>query len=128
MAVTYSTAIKTLRMTATRDGIDAGVGNGSIEIGTTAMALVLATIPLAATCGTVSNGVLAFTMPQSDLSANAAGNADAAQIKNGDGVVVVTGLTVGIAADVPVPDIIMGDTYIAEGQEVKLELASITHA
>lgn len=124
MALTYTTAMKSLRMTAVRDGIDVGPGNGSIEIGTSGMSTVLATIPLAATCGTVTDGVLTFSMPQTDSSADDTGIAAAAQIKDGNGTVVISGLTVGTSA----ANIILDNTSIAAGQGVTLSAASITHA
>lgn len=124
MAVTYSTAMKTARMTATRNAIDAGTGNGSIEIGTAAMALVLAVIPLSAECGTVSGAILTFDMPKSDTSADDDGTAAAAQIKDGDGTVVVSGLTVGTTGS----DINLDSVSITTGQTVTLSSATITHA
>lgn len=124
MAVTYSTAVKTLRMTAVRDAIDAGTGDGLIEIGTTGMALVLASIGLAAVSGTVTNGVLTFSMPRSDSSADNSGTAAAAQIKNGDGTVVISGLTVGTSGS----DVNLDSVSITAGQTVTLSAATITHA
>lgn len=123
MAVTYPTAVKTVRMTAVRDAIDVG-GGGYIEIGTAAMASTLATIALAATSGTISGAVLTFTMPKSDTSADATGTAAAARIRRADATDIVTGLTVGLAAT----DIVLDSTSITTGQTVTLTAATITHA
>lgn len=46
MAVTYSTAVKTARMTAVRDQMDAGGAAAKLEICSAAYASVLATITL----------------------------------------------------------------------------------
>lgn len=125
MAVTYTTAVKTARMNAVKDQIDAGAGAGKLEIGTAGMASVLATITLADPCGTVTNGVLTFSgMPRSDTSADATGTAAAARIRDSNNVDIVTGLTVGTSA----ADIILDSTSITAGQTVTINSATITHA
>jgi len=123
MAVIYSTTLKNTRMTAVRDAIDGGSAGGTLEIGTTSMGSVLAVIPLADPCGAVSSGVLNFTMPQSDTSADAAGAAAEARIKDSSGTVVVSGLTVGTSG----ANINLSSTNIAVGDAVTLSSASITH-
>lgn len=103
MTVIYSAAAKNSRMTGTRDAIDAGVAAGKIEIGTAAMAAVLATITLGypgVTTGTVAAGVLTLAGFPRNAVAGIAGKALAARVRtsvNGD---VVTGLTVGLNATV----------------------------
>ncbi|MCR4302107.1 MAG: hypothetical protein NUV51_10890 [Sulfuricaulis sp.] len=126
MAVTYSTAMKTLRMQAVADGIDAGASAGTIEIGTAAMAAVLAVFTLPEPCGTVSGAVLTLDMDPdiSDTSADGDGTAAAAQIKNGDGTVVISGLTVGTSG----ADINLDSVSITTGQTVTLTGGTITHA
>lgn len=124
MAVTYTTAVKTARMTAVRDAIDGGSAAGYIEIGTTGMASVLATITLTDPCGSVSNGVLTFTMPHSDTSADASGTAAAARIRNSNATDIVTGLTVSTTG----ADINLDSVSITSGQTVTLTAGSITHA
>ena len=120
MAVTYSTACKTARMNAVVAQIDAGAGTSTIEIGTAGMASVLAVFDLPDPCGTVTNGVLTFDMDP----ANNDGTAAAAQIKNGDGTAVITGLTVGTSG----ADINLDSVSITTGQTVTLTTGSITHA
>jgi hypothetical protein len=110
MAVTYPTALKSTRMTAVLTAIDAGSAGGKLEIGTTAMGSVLATITLADPAGSVSNGVLTLTMPRSDTAADNTGTAAAARIRDSDNNDVVTGLTVGLS-----------------GQTVTISSAAITH-
>lgn len=126
MAVTYPNATKAVRMQAVADKIDAGAGPGYIEIGTSAMASVLATIPLADPCGTVSNDVLTFDFSPavSDTSADNSGTAAAARIKDSNGTVVLSGLTVGTSG----ADINLDSVSITAGQTVTLTSGTITHA
>ena len=125
MAVVYSTAVKTARMTATRDQIDGGSGPGVLQIGTAGMGTVLAEFTLDDPCGTITSGVLGFSgFPKSDTSANATGTAAAARIRDSNGVDCVTGLTVGTTN----ADIILDSVNITAGQTVTLNNASITHA
>lgn len=125
MAVVYTTSVKTARMTAVRDAIDAGTGAGKLEIGTTSMASILAVIVLGDPCGTVTNGVLTFSgFPRSDTSADASGTAAAARIRTSDDTDVVTGLTVGTSGT----DVILDSTNITAGQTITINSASITHA
>lgn len=122
MAVTYSTTVKNTRLSAVVTAIGT---TGVLEIGTTGMATVLATIPLANPAGTVSAGVLTFTMPQSDTSADATGTAAAARIRTATGGTdVVTGLTVGTTGS----DINLDSVSVTAGQTVTITSASITHA
>lgn len=120
MAVTYAAAVKTARMTATRDE----VANGTLEIGTTGMGTVLATFGLSATGGTISGDVWTLVFDADTVSATAAGTAAAAQIKTSGGTAVITGLTVGQGSG----DIDLDNTNIASGQDVTLSSATITHA
>ncbi len=100
MAVVYSTAAKTLRMTAVRDAIDAGGAAGKLELGTTAMALVTATIVLGypgVATGTVAADVLTLAgFPRADASADATGKATVARIRTSANADVITTLTVGL--------------------------------
>lgn len=122
MSVTYTTAVKNSRLSAVVTAIGT---TGVLEIGTTGMASVLATIPLDNPAGTVASGVLTFTMPQSDTSADATGTAAAARIRTSSGGTdVVTGLTVGTSGT----DIVLDSTSITAGQTVTINSASITHA
>lgn len=123
MAVIYSTTVKSSRMTVVRDAIDNGTSGGTLEIGTTSMASVLAIIPLADPCGSVASGVLTFTMPQSDTSADATGTAAEARIKDSSGTVIVSGLTVGTSG----ANINLSSVGITVGDTVTLSSAAITH-
>lgn len=123
MAITYSATLKSTRMTAVRDAIDGGAGPGTLEIGTTGMASVLAVLTLADPCGTISSGVLTFTVPFSDASADATGTAAAARVKDSSGNIVISGLTVGTSGT----DVVLTSTSITSGQAVTITSAAITH-
>ena len=121
MAVNYPTAVKTSRMNAV---VTAAGATAVLEIGTSAMASVLATIPLANPIGTVTNGVLTLTMPRSDTSADAGGTAAAARIRTATGGTdIVTGLTVSTSG----ADINLDSTNITAGQTVTINSFTITH-
>ncbi len=124
MAVTYTTLVKNARLNA----VTTAAGTTAVlEIGTAAMASILATIalgnPIAAAA---SGGVLTLSgFPRSDTSADNTGTAAAARIRTASGGTdIVTGLTVGISAS----DIILDAVNIVAGQTVTLNTATITHA
>ena len=123
MSVTYTTAVKNARLNAVTTAIGA---TGVLEIGTAGMASILATIPLANPAApAASGGVLSFTMPQSDASADNTGTAAAARIRTASGGTdIVAGLTVGTSGT----DIVFDNTSITAGQTVTINSASITHA
>jgi len=123
MSVTYTTAVKNARLNAVTTAIGA---TGVLEIGTVGMAAILATIPLANPAAPgASGGVLTFTMPASDTSADNTGTAAAARIRTATGGTdVVTGLTVGTSGT----DIVLDSVSITAGQTVTINSAAITHA
>lgn len=125
MAVTYSNAVKEDRLDVVIAAIDAGAGAGYIEICSAAYAAVLATITLNDPCATASSGVLTFDVtPQpEDASADLTGTAAIARIKDSDGNIVVSGLTVGTTGT----DIIVTSTSFVSGDPIKLTAATITH-
>lgn len=123
MAVTYTTAVKNARL----DAVVTAIGStGVLEIGTTGMASVLATIALGNPAGTTSGGVLTFSgFPRSDISADNTGTAAAARIRTASGGTdIITGLTVGTSGS----DINLDSTGITAGQTVTINSATITHA
>jgi hypothetical protein len=124
MAVTYAAGLKTTRMQAVRDAIDAGAGAGKLEIGTTSMASVLATITLDDPASSVSGAVLTLAgVPVSDTSADATGTAAEARIRDSDDNDVVTGLTVGTSGT----DIVLDSVSITAGQQVTINSGTLTH-
>ena len=123
MALTYATDVRNDRMQAVVDQIDAGAGAGTLEIGTTGMASVLATITLNDPSGTVAAGVLTLSgTPLSDASADATGTAAEARIRDSDSNDVITGLTVGTSGT----DIILDSVSITTGQQVTITSGTIT--
>lgn len=126
MAVNYSTTAINYRLNGVIDAVDGGGGNGSliVRVGTT----VLSTISLARPCGTVNGGVLTFVGTLLDPSAAATGTADNVIIQDSTGVLMVSGLTVGIplaSADVIISNG-LNSTVITAGQTVQLLSAQIT--
>ncbi len=119
MAVTYTTAMKTARMTATRDN----VANGTLEILTAADA-VLVTYGLSADGGSVSGAVYTLAFDASSVTATGTGTASKAQIKTSGGTANITGLTVGTSG----ADINLSAVAITSGQTVTLSSATLTHA
>jgi hypothetical protein len=123
MSVIYAAGVKTTRMQAVRDAIDAGAA-GKLEIGTAAMATVLATFTLADPASSVAGSVLTLLgVPLTDASADATGTAAAARIRTSADADVVTGLTVGTAGT----DIILDSVSITAGQSVTVTSGTITH-
>ena len=123
MAVTYTTAVKNARL----DAVVTQIGSaGVLEIGTTGMGTVLATIALGNPAGTSSSGILTFSgFPRSDTSADATGTAAAARIRTASGGTdIITGLTVGTSAS----DINLDSVSITAGQTVTITSATITHS
>lgn len=123
MAVTYPNALKDTRLQAVIDAIDAGVAAGTLEIGTTGMAAVLATITLADPSATKLNGVLTLSGVPLSVAASATGTAAEARFRDSNAVDVVTGLTVGLSGT----DIILDSLSITAGQTVNITAGTITH-
>ena len=125
MAVTYTNAVKVARMAAvvTQAGTTA-----VLEIGTTGMASILATINLGNPIAGAATGAGVLTLsgfPRSDTSADNSGTAAAARIRTASGGTdIITGLTVGTSGS----DINLDSLSITSGQTVTLNSAVITHA
>lgn len=125
MAVTYAAGVKTARMQAVADKIDAATGAGKLKLGTTGMGTVIATLTLADPCGTVSGSTLTLDLdPDIEVAASAAGDLAAAVITDGDDNTVISGLTVGTS----VTDIVVDSVTVASGQLVRVTTGTITHA
>lgn len=126
MAVTYSTATKTARMTAVVTTIGT---SGKLKLFTAADSL-LATFTLAATAGTVSGTVLTLSDNNGgsagilSTTASAGGTATKASISTSADVDVVTGLTVGTTGT----DLILDNNALTNGQSITINSATITHA
>lgn len=125
MAVVYTNAVKIARMGAVTTAAGA---TAVLEIGTTAMGTVLATIALGNPIAGAATGAGVLTLsgfPRSDTAADATGTAAAARIRTASGGTdIITGLTVGTSGT----DIILDSTSITAGQTVTINSAVITHA
>ncbi len=125
MTVTYANAVKIARMAAvvTQAGTTA-----VLEIGTTGMASVLATIALNNPIAGAATGAGVLTLsgfPKSDTAADNTGTAAAARIRTASGGTdIITGLTVGLSAS----DVILDSLSITAGQTVTINSAVFTHA
>lgn len=125
MPVTYSTAAKAARMQAIANLVDAGSGVGKLQLGTSLMGTVLASIDLAKPCGNVAGAVLTLAgFPKSDTDADATGTPVAAQIVDSDGNVIISGLTVGVSSG----DVRLDAPTITQHQTVTIASAVFTHA
>lgn len=124
MAVTYAAGVKTARMNAVKDAIDAGAAAGKLEIGTAGMAAVLVTITLADPASTVAGSVLTLAGTPKSGTATGAGTAAAARIRDSNNADVATGLTVGTSG----ADINLDAVVIAVGQTVTVNSGTLTHA
>lgn len=113
-AVTYTTAVKTARMTAVRDQIDLGTGAGTLEIGPTGLATVCVTVTLNDPSGTVTGNTLSLSGFPKTVTASATCTAGEARIRDSSGTNVITGLTVGTSGT----DVIVTNTSINSGQSV----------
>ena len=124
MTVTYTTAVKNARL----DAVTTAAGTTAVlEIGTSAMGTVLATIALGNPIAAAASGaVLTLSgFPRSDTSADNTGTAAAAQIRTASGGTdIITGLTVGLSGS----DINVDSVNITAGQTVRIDSATITHA
>ena len=125
MAVTYTNAVKIARMAAV---VSQAGTTAVLEIGTSAMGTVLATINLGNPIAGAATGAGVLSLsgfPRSDTSADATGTAAAARIRTASGGTdIITGLTVGTTGS----DINLDSVSITTGQTVTINSATITHA
>lgn len=123
MSVVYATSLKTTRMQAVRDALDAGAGPATLEIGITDMAAVLVSITLDDPASSVSGAVLTMLGLPNEGTATASGTAVVARLKDSAANIVVSGLTVGVSA----ADILISNTNIAINDIVRVNSGTITH-
>lgn len=125
MAVVYTNAVKIARMAAV---VSQAGATAVLEIGTTGMGTVLATINLGNPIAGAATGAGVLSLsgfPRSDTSADATGTAAAARIRTATGGTdIITGLTVGTTGS----DINLDSVSITTGQTVTINSATITHA
>lgn len=122
MSVIYTTAVKNARL----DAVTTQIGSaGKLEIGTTAMAAILATFTLnSPAAAAASGGVLTMSGFPKTVAASATGTAAAARVRKSDNTDIITGLTVGTSS----ADVILDSTSITSGQNVTINSATLTHA
>ena len=96
MAVVLSTAARNAMLDPLVTLINVGTPFGKLKIRDSG-SVVLATILLADPCApAASGGVLTFTVPAEDASADATGTADNAIITDANDLTIISGLTVGV--------------------------------
>lgn len=130
MAIVYNDTLKKARLDAVTAAVDAGSGAGLLVIGTSALSGatgVLATITLddpsfGAAAGTGTITITLAGVPLED-NASAGGTAAKAELRDSNGVVVASGLTVGTSGT----DIIITSTTIVAAQPVRVTSGVITH-
>lgn len=120
MAITYTTAAKTARITATRDHF----ANGTLEILDVDGTTVIVTFGFSATGGTIATDTWTIVFDAGTVAAAETGTATTARIKTSGGTADMTGLSVGLAAS----DIIIDNTSVTSGQNVTVSSATIQHA
>lgn len=127
MATLVST-LRTTRITAVLTAIDASATAGTLELLAANGTTVLAILTLADPSGAVSGDVLTFDCtPALETTGEAAAStgtaATLARIKNGDGTVVVSGLTVGTSGT----DVVMSPSNtVVSGEAVTITALTIT--
>ncbi len=113
MTVKFSMALRQARAIAIRSAIDTGVlpsatinfytGTIPTVAGAAPTGILLGTVTLATTSGSVTNGVLTFGAIADDISADASGLVGFARIL-GDGGVFVMDVTVGAGQPITMPN------------------------
>jgi len=124
LAVDYSLTVRNNRLTQVVNAIDGGTTNGYLRL-LDGAGSAISSFQLSRPCGVVSGGVLTFSGTSLiDPAAAGSSYAIAARAEDGDGNIVISGLTVGTG---PANDIIMNPTnFITAGQTVAITAASIT--
>jgi hypothetical protein len=124
LSVDYSLTVRNNRLTQVVNAIDGGTTNGYLRL-LDGRGSTISSFQLSRPCGLVSGGVLTFSgMSLIDPAASGSSYAVAARAEDGDGNIVISGLTVGTG---PTSDIIMNPTnFITAGQTVALTAATIT--
>jgi hypothetical protein len=121
MSVNYSTVVANARLDVVKTALNAS-GGGDVILKTSGAA-ALCTVPLETVIGAPVNKVLTIISTSKQGTANAAGTAALADLVDGAGTVVASGLTVGTSA----ADIILNDLAIANGSLVTINSGTITH-
>ena len=122
MALTLPTASRNAACNAVVDLIDAGAGDGYIEIGTASMAATLVSNNFSDPAfGDAATGV-ATAAAIDDGTATGTGTAAEARIRDSDANDIITGLTVGTGSE----DVVLNTTSITTGDTVAYSAGTIT--
>jgi glutamate mutase epsilon subunit len=130
MAVRIADTVRNTRIDSIRAAIDAGAGNGLLRIyagskpgtkGGTPAGALLAELTCAKPCGTSSGGVLTFSVPFSDTSANNTGTAAFFYLTDSTGAYVAEG-----DCAVSASDLNLTTTSIVATQPVQVTSLTIT--
>jgi len=128
MSVNYDGTTQTARLNATLSRIDNHISPASLEICTASYAAVLCIITLSRPSFSVGGSPpsCALTMLGVPKSGTAIGSGVAAlaRIKDGSGIAVINGLTVGTTG----ADINLNSVNISTGQSVTVSTGTITHS
>lgn len=129
MPANYTNAIKNARCQVTVNALDAVGAGGSLVIGTSALAGgaggVLATIPLAKPSFSIVNGLMTALGVPLRVDATGTGNAAKAELRDGAGLLIMDGLTVGLVG--AAPDVVINAINISTGQTIQATLGTIQH-
>lgn len=95
MAITFSTAVRSVMCDAIVDLLDAGSPPGNMQVGTTGFASILATIALSNPAfGSAASGVATLSgTPLQDTSADNTGTAAVWRMRNAAGTAILSGTT-----------------------------------
>lgn len=130
MTVRIADSVRNSRIDAIRAAIDAGAGAGLLRIysgskpgtkGATPAGTLLAELTCADPCGSSTSGVLTFTTPFSDTSANATGTAAFFYLVDSTGAYVCEGDCATSGSDLN-----LTTTSIVSGQPVQVTSLTIT--
>lgn len=124
MSVDYNTNVLTQRLQVVINAIDAGPSNGFLRILDNG-SVVLSSFQLSRPMGVAAAGVLTFNgLSIIDPSAVATGIPTRARLEDSTGVIVASGLTVGLSSAFDI--VISPSQSITAGQTVALTAATIT--
>lgn len=124
MPVNYNINVETQRLQVVANAVDAGPSNGFMRVLDTGNN-ILSSFQLSRPMGVASAGVLTFNgLSIIDAAAAASGIPTGARLEDSTGVIVASGLTVGLST---ASDIIISPAqFITAGQTVALTAATIT--
>jgi hypothetical protein len=123
MSIVYENSLKDTRMTDVKNAIDAQSSPGYLEFCTSGYGTVLVTIPFQKpSFSEASQAITALGVPLLSVATNA-GTLAIARIKDGDGNVVISDLSVGTSGT----DIVLNSTAIFAGQDLTMFEMTFTH-